>query len=555
MSSKDDDSAESHLPAGYSARGGLRVRPKRAAHGLRGRGLHYGLLLICAALAGAAIFLLLQGRGTGARWTVVLSLVLAGAMAGDRRLRARLALAWWQILAFAADGKDGLPWRPALLLVALPNLLLLLAHGPGLQTGDSRPVIMTAASLITDGDLEVSEFADVYRRNHWFTVPGEDLPYFLVERPEGLFSHYPLGMVPFALPVVAAARSVGAHLTEPIVQQHLEQVTAALVATGCITIFFLLALHIVRPATALIGAAILATGSVVYSTLGQALWQHGGVIVSTELLLLVEFRSWRRPSWQATGLQGLAMATMLSCRLSSALIAATFGLWVALRSPSRAIKLAGAAGLAFAPWLALYWSVYKNLAGPMSVQTNGFFWSFGAVASWGGVLCSPTHGLFVYQPWLLLGLLAIGRRPRDTEREGGELPPGWQTWALAVIGLHLAMVSGWWCWWGGLCWGSRLAAEAVPLAALLCLQPLAALMRSGGGRKLVLAFATLSLLLHVPSVWLRQDRWYDGMGGEEQLAHAWCWRTPPFLYPWLTFADSSADSASTARTAPGTSMK
>ncbi|HET6884336.1 MAG TPA: hypothetical protein VFI31_29560 [Pirellulales bacterium] len=206
------------------------------------------------------------------------------------------------------------------------------------------------------------------------------------------------------------------------------------------------------------------------------------------------------------------------------------------------------AAIALLPWLVFHWSLYHNLTGPMTVQTNSFFWSFGRAHAWAGILFSPTHGLFVYQPWLLLALAALwpgckrywsaaarADAPANTsctERNPINGPPGWRLWAISAVALHLTVVSGWWCWWGGLCWGSRLASEAITLAALLCLGPLGLLLHSRAGRCVACAMAVASALLHVPSVWLHQDHWYDGMQATAQEANAWRWQSPPFLYPF-----------------------
>ncbi len=264
-------------------------------------------------------------------------------------------------------------------------------------------------------------------------------------------------MVPFALPVVATSYLLGADLDSPLVHDRLEKLTAAGVSAACLAMFFVAALHLAKARTAYATAWLMAAGSVMFSTIGQALWQHGGVIFWTEVLLLVEFRCWRSASWKTILLQGAACAMMLACRLSAGLIVVSFGVWVFLRAPLRALAIAGCAAAAVAPWAVMNWSVYGTPLGPSSVQTSAGLWSAGDVRAWLGVLASPTHGLAVYQPWLLLALLTLlpaFRRRLPAPRVS--LPPGWQAWALAVIGMHLTLVSSWRCWWGGWCWGSRL---------------------------------------------------------------------------------------------------
>lgn len=493
--------------------------------------------LLAAVVVGTAIVaavMVLRGTASGPAWVLGFIGAVAGCFALNTQFRQAIrqivATAWAQALAFPNETRR-IPWRAVLVLVVVPDALLLLARGNGIQSGDSRPVVMTAISLTGDGDGELSELVDVYCENHLFTAGG-DLPYFVLRRPSGVYSHYPSGMAPFALPVVLAARTLGADLHDPSVQERLEKATASLLSAACLGLFFALALHVAPVAPAYVAAVLLATGSVMYSTVGQALWQHGGVIFWSEVLLLAEFRGWRQPSWRTTSLQAVACAMMLACRLSSALMVAAFGAWVLIRSPRRAAALAGCTCLAVAPWAAMNWSIYGSPLGAMAVQTQGTFWSFTDTTAWAGILFSPTHGLLVYQPWLLLaGAAALPFVRRKMPSERSALPPGWRAWAAVAIGLHLLLISGWWCWWGGWCWGSRLASEAVPLAALLMLRPLAALWNDRRGRQAVVAVVLAGALLHVPSVWLRQGRWYGGMEASGYGGALWSWSAPPFLYP------------------------
>src|SRR5262249_18409616 len=136
-------------------------------------------------------------------------------------------------------------------------------------------------------------------------------------------------------------------------------------------------------------------------------------------------------------------------------------------------------------------------------------WSPFDLISLAGVFISPARGVLVYQPWVpLVGLsLLPSLRDKMTGAERSTCPPGWIGFCLCVILLQLALISSWKCWWGGYCWGSRLAAEAVPFLALLCVRPIAILWRTGTGRGLVISLALLSCLMHAPAIFLRSADW------------------------------------------------
>ncbi|HJT78472.1 MAG TPA: hypothetical protein VJ739_14810, partial [Gemmataceae bacterium] len=476
-------------------------------------------------------------RGAGSlRYGVLLGLALpalryALSPAYRCRVRAWFARLRTDLAAYPAGGKT--PWLATLVFVTVP-VVAFLAWTPETVGGDSQPVMLTTVRLVTHGDCDLSEYgvgSPVYQ----LFGPGRfgPLPYFLERTRTGIYPHYPSGMVAFALPVAAAARCLGARLDDLTVRARLEKWTACWVCGGCLGLFFLLALHLAPPRPVWALTAILATGSVFSTTIGQLLWQHGGVIFWGLLALLIEFRRTSRPFRGATVLQGAACALMGACRLSSAVFVVPFGAWVLLREPRRALALAACALLFYLPWAGLYWSMYGNFFGPSTGQMALGKWTHGHFAL-AGVLFSPARGVFVYQPWLLLGaaaLLPAVRRRLPASR--APCPAGWPLFCAAVIVLQLAVVSAWSMWWGGICWGSRLASEIIPLAALLCVRPVAGLWAYRPGRGIILALALLSALLHAPYLHGRAGEWAGHCDLNIHRDLLWSWSDPPFLYPLL----------------------
>jgi hypothetical protein len=439
----------------------------------------------------------------------------------------------WDSLVLYPVFASRLPLRATLVTVVLPAALLLLTREYSITSGDSKPVILQAASLAMEGNWELSEYAAAYAP--YYPSPGDrDLPYFCRRTPSGIYSSYPGGMVVFALPMALTARLVGADLTDLGVHGRLEKWTAAWVAAACLGLFFLLALHLARPEPAWMATLLLATGSAIFTTVGQALWQHGGVVFWSLLLLLVEFHSHGRPARGGVVLQGVAGAMLLACRLSAATFIVAFLGWILFRSPRRALATAVWAALAYAPWALLHASIYGNALGPSVVQLAPAFWSW-SLSHLVAVLVCPGRGLIVYQPWLLLIPLAwlpsVHRQAAMACR--GPCPPGWQTFCISTMALHLILISRWFCWWGGYCWGSRLATEVVPLGGLLCIQPISVLWSSLRGKRLLVALILVSSWMHLPAVYLRQAGWGLAIKVDSHPEMLWSWSNPPFLYPFL----------------------
>jgi hypothetical protein len=456
----------------------------------------------------------LQGGGRQFRDMLLLLAVPALRTAVDRCYRtelvSRLGVEWQRVKDYAEAG-GAIPWKAVLVFIVFPAVLINLSTSlwthRSLAAGDSWPVIPSASSLVTDGDLEISEKMPLASRFDVMNNTG--LPYFVARSGGNIYSAYPAGMLVFATPVCLAARLCGADLDKIQVRDRLERFTAAWVGGACIGLFFLIAARIQDAKTAAAVAFLLASGSVMTSTVGHALWQHGGVIFWSLLFLLLEFQAAAKNAGGRSVLQGVCLGMTLTCRPSAVIIIVVGTAWIALRSRQRGLLVMLGAALGFAPWAILYLSLYGTLLGPTQSQMGASNWGLSG-ESLLGVLACPSCGLFVYQPWLIVGLVSCfvylvllarraseGQRCPSLARRANKTPPAWGWYCTALIALQVLLVANWKCWWGGDCWGSRLLAEVVPLCALLCLRPIHFLLdrRWGTGFLIVLGF--LSIYIHM----------------------------------------------------------
>ncbi len=449
-----------------------------------------------------------------------------------RRVWSRVRLEWASMEAFAGN-RGRLPWRETALLIVLPAGLFFLTQGRPLMTGDSKPNTLIASCLVLHGTTELSAFLPEYAPVYC-PAPGMDLPYFCVRTATGVHSSYASGMFVFALPSATLARTLGADLLSGGVQDRMEKGVASWLAAACLGLFFLLALHLVDATSAVSMTLLLAMGSGLCSTVGQALWQHGGVLFWMLLALLVEFRTWRNPRLPSALLQGIALAMMFACRLPSAVLIAAFGLWLLVRGPRRALLVGFVAAVAYVPWAWYYSVTYGHVLGP-SIRQMGMFtgqWSETLLP----LLFSTDHGLLVYQPWILLSLaLAVPSVRRRVSAPSVDAPPGWQWLCVGAIVPYLMLVASWYCWWGGQCWGSRIVIETVPFLALLGLPSLAALRRQTWGRRLLLATAFVAAFVQLTGVYLKVDfrDTQPALIGSATPEPPGSWKHWPFLTPFV----------------------
>jgi len=391
-------------------------------------------------------------------------------------------------------------WFAGFAFVGAPAAVLYVFHPfYHIDSGDTWAVIPTAASVVHEGNAEVSEYVglaptDYYQKDPYF----QGLPYSVMRVPVGVYSRYPAGMTILAVPVVAVASISGADFEQRKTIDNLDRWTAACVAVFLVMLFFRVALRLAPPSAALFTTWLLAIGSGVYTTVAQSMWQHGGVAIGMLLLINVELDERARRCWWGLAIQAFAVGLMYSCRLTSGLMAASFGVWVLTRSPTRGVQFGLVSVIGVLPWALFYYTVYGSPLGPSQSQMVASGWRWDSLEPLAGVLFSPARGLFVYQPWVVLSIVGLLWNSIPDTR----YPIPGINWMCAVAaGLQIILVASWACWWGGSCWGSRLLTEAIPLLALLALGPVTVMMRSRVGRVALFALLILSLLPHLGGIW------------------------------------------------------
>jgi hypothetical protein len=490
----------------------------------------YRIDVLCAAVGLTAIvehFRARAGYSNGPIFGLILPALCFLAWPAYRRR----ALGWsrdlWVRAEAFSNGSGRIPWMAAAVFVMAPSWLLYLSNQETHGEADTVPVVPTAISVLKEGNGDISEYFGANSKIKYLRRDGR-VPLCFQVRPDGVYSSYPSGMVPFAVAVAGLSTLSDANLDNAPAHLHLEKMTASLVAALSVGLFFLIGLRLGPPLAAWVVTAILAAGSGLFTTVAMALWQHGGVILWSLAILLVEFRRVDRPSRWDSAFQGFACAMLVTCRLSSISFLVPFGLWVFVRDPRRAIVIVALSGLAYLPWAWANQATYGNPFGPSTGFLVGGLWSIHLREPLAGVLFSPSRGLLIYQPWLILpmtlALSSVRGRVASLGRPLG--PPGWAFFCGSAIVFQVLLVSAWGCWWGGWCWGSRLVVEIVPLGALLCVRPVAALWGSRRGRTLVVGLALLGVLAQIPAVYFNAGRWNATAEVPDDL---WSWSRAPFL--------------------------
>ncbi len=436
------------------------------------------------------------------------------------------------IRRFAAHGAK-VPWRPALAWVFLGALLIYLANDRYIGTGDTRPMLPTAHSVVHDRDVALDEFVD-----------SQDPPYYVTQVGGHFYSLYSLGPAVLAVPFVAAAELLGADLAAGDHLWRLDKLVAALLASATVMFVFLSVLQLSPPPAAVFLTIFFAAGSQNWVISSQALWQHGPVALCAVTVIFIELRRGERLSAIGAALQGALLGFAVACRPTAALLVLAWLVLTLWRRPRLLSPFVLGAAIAYGPFLIVHLHVYESVLGPYQRALADRAWNLAPGAALAGNLVSPARGLLVYQPLLALAALAIV--PRWARRIGVPLTVTLLGWCAA----HLLVVSSFRMWWGGHCWGPRFLTEIMPALTILCVPAVERFRARVCGRGVLAVVVGWSILLQaVGTLDPKAHRWLsDPTDIDRAPERLWDWRDPPFLFRLRGLRQRSAAGAARTET-------
>jgi hypothetical protein len=359
----------------------------------------------------------------------------------------------------------------AALLVAVGLCLLYLSNGRSQNAGDTIPATYLAVCLVR-GDGPVLD-----RFDHLIRDPDGRLPGFAEDARGHAVSRYPVGPALVAAPLVLP-QVLWLDATEPgwesdpnrarLACDRMAKAAAAGIAALAAAVNLLVLRRLgLSLRVAAVAAVSVALGSGDFSTASQALWQHGPAELSIGLALLMLLGP---SSSGRLALAGLAAAMAVVCRPIDLVPAVALAAWVLVHHDRRR-RWAFVLPAAAAAMILLAYNVYffNAPAGGYKAIERMHPWAHGTRGTWtapflegaAGTLFSPSHGLFVYAPWVLPALIALPWSMRD--RLSRRSPAFWLIGSLAPTFVLLSKYS---CWWGGHCFGARFWIDANPAFAV-----------------------------------------------------------------------------------------
>ncbi|HVT16074.1 MAG TPA: hypothetical protein VHQ90_07845 [Thermoanaerobaculia bacterium] len=411
----------------------------------------------------------------------------------------------------------------ASVLLGLCCLLVYNANLRSIGTGDTLPARYLPFGIWRFGSVLLDPIRDVVSE-------GNAQPYWIANGRAG----HSLSLYPVVLPVLIAPLYLPAvgylnlrGWTEPRllrVAKVMEKLTASLLAASAAALLYLLLRRRAPPADALLLALAFAFGSNTWMIGSQALWQHG----LAELLLAGALLLLTGPCTIPRALAAGALCGLIAGnRPPDALLAAALGLYGLRWAGQRALWLAAlAAGAAVPLGLVLGYNAAAagNILGAYGIPERGAFFHHGLLSGVAGLLVSPTRGLLVFSPFLLLVPAALWHGLRDRGTRALTLAVG--VAALAQV-LFYAKAD----WRAGYSWGPRWLTDLLPLLVWL-LPPALAALRGAGRLAFVLAACASMAVQAVGAFWYTgasDGAIFAASPGRGEMRAAWDPRNTPFI--------------------------
>jgi hypothetical protein len=332
----------------------------------------------------------------------------------------------------------------------------------------------------------------------------------------------PVVLAPLYLPVIAYFDRRG---WEPLqldgVARIMEKLCASLLAAASVMLVYLLLRRRSDPVVAALLTLVFAFGTTTWVISSQALWMHGlgELAIAATLLLLTG------PCTPVRAVAAGFVCALVACnRQPDAVLAAglgLYGLWWA----GRRIPLFLAAGaLPVGLVLAYNLGVVGHVAGAYALAYRPTVVQGDVLAGVAGLLFSPTHGLFVFSPFLLfvpccLPLVLRDRSARGlTAAIGGAVVP-----QLIVYGIFVD-------WRQGVSFGPRWLTDMLPM--LVWMLPPVVVGLSVAGRVAFGFACAVAIAIEVIGAF-----WYTGVSdaavlaaaGPDRMRAAWDIRNASFI--------------------------
>ncbi|MFN8472701.1 MAG: hypothetical protein U0822_10965 [Anaerolineae bacterium] len=419
--------------------------------------------------------------------------------------------------------------RDAILLplVLFICILTVYLNSPVRQTGsDSRLSIHTALAFLRQGNFNLDVYASIAATSYQAVkINGHWYPW------------YPLGTPLLAAPFIFPYAILNPNALTDVEQYYstAEMIIASIITAATAVVIYAIARLSLSTPYSLLLTFIFAFCTSAWSTASRALWQHGPSMlclsVALYLILLAQRRSW------LIQFAAIPLAFSYVVRPTNSISVAALSVFVLLDYRRYFLRYILWLAAVLGVFVAISASTYGSPLPPYYTQRN--VWSLTAIPEGlAGILLSPSRGLLMFSPVVLLAGLGAVLALRDPTRD--RCDRRLHICVVTIIVGQVLLVSAFRDWPGGGSLGPRYLSDIIPYLMFLMIPAIPALFSLATGLRpsllLASALIVVSFSIHARGA-LNVEVWdWNALPSSLSIDDAqlwesrlWDWYDPPFL--------------------------
>jgi hypothetical protein len=379
---------------------------------------------------------------------------------------------------------------------------------------DSRWSVPTAKSIIKEGNADLNEYREIID-------PGD---YRVLNIRGRMYFRYPIGIPILAVPFVWIFNDAAIQST----YNDIERIIASFyMAAASLLIYLIAGLLTPNWKHSVLAVFLFAFCTSAWSTASRALWQHGPSMLMLTVALYLLLLARDRPSLAQYA--GIFLAFSFAVRPLNMISILFLSVYVFSQYRKYFLRYILWSLVIAVPFFSYNLAVYHALFSRYDTSMRaGSFPNF--LSALPGHLVSPSRGLFIYSPVLLVAIYGMFLKKRENQWERLDF------FFLGIIFSHWILISLFPMWWGGHTYGPRYFSDMIPYFTYFTV-PFIVTLFGSGTRKKVVPFTCFFLLLAISffvhcrgATTQAVYRWnFDPIDIDQKPDRVWDWKDIQFL--------------------------
>ena len=335
----------------------------------------------------------------------------------------------------------------------------------GIDSGDTVPASLLPFSLLDYHNLYLDKFYHYYYYNFdqiWYfrEIKGHYLSIYPIVTPILVTFLY---IIPY---IYLKLNSIPVDMFHPAFSMMvliMQKLSASLIATLSVIFVYLSLKELLDRKTAVVAALIYAFATNTWTISSQALWQHGLVELLLSISIFLVLRNEKQSSNKLIVSLGIFSGLFVFNRPIDSILLISVIYYIFALKGEKFIYYIISFLISSIPFIFYNLYFFGSFFGGYSLLLSGFDLSSDMISRLIGLLISPSRGLFIYTPIILMSIVGYFKIYR--------LPNKRIKVFLLILGLSCLVLlfaySAFIVWWGGGCYGPRFLTGMLPALTIL----------------------------------------------------------------------------------------